>query len=90
MHILLFTYMEWSSSNIQPTKVFHLVNRILEGKTFSYYQIVAQATSNLPTMEDPEECLDGRRGLRWRPLRILTQMPWMAKSQPHLIIHQPL
>ena len=32
LHTPLFTAMEWSSSGIQPAKIFHLVCRILEGK----------------------------------------------------------
>ena len=32
LHTPLFTMIEWSSSGIQPTKIFHLTNRILKGR----------------------------------------------------------
>ena len=47
--------MEWSSSGIQPAKVFHLAGRVLENKALLFSLIEAQATANLPTIEDPDE-----------------------------------
>ena len=41
LHTPLFTTMEWSSSAIQPAKVFHLVGRILKGKAPSALLTVA-------------------------------------------------
>jgi len=60
LHIPLFTAMEWSSSDIQPAKVFHLASRILEGKATPSSLIVATATADLPTTEDPEEAAKQR------------------------------
>jgi hypothetical protein len=62
LHTPLFTAMEWSSSDFQPAKVFHLAGRILEGKTLSSLT-VAQATTDIPTMEDPEEAAKRRARL---------------------------
>ena len=89
LHTPLFTAMEWTSSDNQPTKVFHLACRILEGKAPSSSLIVAQATANLLTTKDPEESARSGRGLRRRPLRLSTHTTWMARSQPPLIIHEP-
>ena len=47
--------MEWSSSAIQPAKVSHLAGRISEGKTPPASLIVAHATVDLFTMEDPDD-----------------------------------
>lgn len=47
--------MEWSSPDIQPAKVFYLVNKNLEGKATLYSYTVAQAIANLPATKDPEE-----------------------------------
>ena len=55
LHTPLFTAMEWSSPEFQPTKVFHLADRILERKTSSSSLTVAEAITNIPTSEDPEE-----------------------------------
>ena len=55
LHTPLFTSMEWSSSDIQPAKVFHLAGRILEGKATTSSLTVANATADLPTTEDYEE-----------------------------------
>jgi hypothetical protein len=43
LHTPLFTAIKWSSSTIQPSKVFHLADRILEGKAPPASLIVAQA-----------------------------------------------
>ena len=55
--------MEWSSSDIQPAKVFHLASRILEGKATPSSLTVANATADLPTTEDPEEAAKQRARL---------------------------
>jgi hypothetical protein len=55
--------MEWFSSDIQPVKVFHLTGRILKGKETPSSLTVAQATVDLPTMEDPEEAAKRRARL---------------------------
>ena len=49
LHTPLFTTMEWSSSDIQSTKVFYLAGRILERKTPPFSLTVAQATADFPT-----------------------------------------
>ena len=54
LHTPLFTAIEWSSSGVQSAKVFHLAGRILEEKPPPSSLTVAQATADLPTMEDPE------------------------------------
>ena len=59
----LFTAMEWSSSDFQPAQIFHIVDRILEGKSPPSSLIVAQATADFPTTEDPEEAARWRVGL---------------------------
>ena len=63
LHTPLFTAMEWSSSDIQPAKVFHLAGRILEGKATPSSLTVANATTDLPTTEDPEEAAKRRARL---------------------------
>ncbi len=55
--------MEWSSSDIQPAKVFHLASRILEGKATPSSLTVAQAAADLPTTKDPEEVAKRRARL---------------------------
>jgi hypothetical protein len=55
--------MEWSSSAIQPAKVFHLAGRILERKTPPTSLTVAQATVDPFTTEDPEEAAKRRARL---------------------------
>jgi hypothetical protein len=51
----LFTAIEWSSSNIQSAKGFHLAGRILERNTPPASLTVAIATVDLSTTEDHEE-----------------------------------
>lgn len=55
LYTFLFIAMEWSSSDVQPPKVFHLPHRILKGKALPSSLIVAQASVDLPTTEDLEE-----------------------------------
>ena len=47
--------MKWSSSGIQPTTVFHLASRILEGKASLSSLTIAQVTADLPAIKDPKE-----------------------------------
>ena len=63
LYIPLFTAMEWSSSAIQPAKVFHLVGRILEGKVTPTSLTMAQATVDSSTTGDPEETTKRRARL---------------------------
>ena len=60
LHTLLLTVIEWSSSGIEPAKVFHLAGRILEKNAPPSFLTVAQAIADLPTTEDAEETA------RWR------------------------
>lgn len=52
LHIPLFAVMEWSSPDIQPAKVFHLVGKILEEKTSLFSLVVAQTTADFPAIEE--------------------------------------
>ena len=63
LHTPLFTKMEWLSSGNQIAKVFHLVGRILEGKTHPTSLTVAQATVDPTTMDDLEEAARHRTRL---------------------------
>ena len=63
LHTFLFIAMEWSSSDIQPARIFHLASRILEGKTPPSSLTVAQATADLLTTEDPVEAANRRARL---------------------------
>ena len=51
----MFTAMEWSSFGIQPAKIFHLADRILEEKTPHALLTMAQTTFDPSTTKDPEE-----------------------------------
>lgn len=55
LHSPLFMVMELSSPDIQPTKVFHLAGKIMEGKASVPSLTVAQATADTSIIEDPEE-----------------------------------
>ena len=63
LHTPLFTAMEWSSPEFQPTKVFHLAGRILEGKASIPSLTVAQATTDIFVSEDLEEVAKRRARL---------------------------
>ena len=55
--------MEWSLPKFQPTKVFHLAGRILEGKTSLPFLTAAQASTDIPTSEDLEDVAKQRARL---------------------------
>ena len=63
LHTPLFTAMEWASPEFQPAKVFHLADRILEGKACVPSLTVAQAIMDIPASEDPKEVAKRRARL---------------------------
>ena len=53
-HTPLFTAIDWSPPKFQPAKVFHLADKILEGKASLPSLTVAQATTDILASEDLE------------------------------------
>ena len=47
--------MDWLLPSIQPAKVFHLADRILEGKAFLSSPTGTQATVDFLVTEDPDK-----------------------------------